>query len=248
MRVLATSFAILLALVAFGPTQTMAKDPGGGPGKGHSSSGHPSSGHPSVGQPTVGHPSVGQRVTGSTETHHEAGPNLSKPGDAGRNAHQSAGVHVNPQFPVGAGAAATPIVGAIVRRTGAGGTGLRRTVGCGMAMTAAGWTIPIPPRCTPLSTPVLVSPLPEANFSGGAITITNPATNNVTLSYTLDGTAYTIPPGYSQELREDRAWVIQFSRGANLGQAEYGLQSGLYSFTSTDHGWELYRSELPTSQ
>jgi hypothetical protein len=84
-----------------------------------------------------------------------------------------------------------------------------------------------------------------ANFSGGPITIDNPATNTATLSYTLDGNAYTIPPGYSQDLHEDRAWVIQFSRGTNLDQARYGLQSGLYSFTITDRGWELCRSELP---
>ena len=84
-----------------------------------------------------------------------------------------------------------------------------------------------------------------ATFSGGPITITNPATSKVTLSYTLDGNAYTIPPGYSQDLREDRAWVIQFTRGTNLDQARYGLPSGRYSFASTDHGWELYRSKLP---
>ena len=93
--------------------------------------------------------------------------------------------------------------------------------------------------------PILANQLPEANLSGGPIKITNPATNNVTLSYTLDGTAFTIPPGYSQDLREDRAWVIEFSRGANLNPVQYGLQSGLYSFTSTNQGWELHRSELP---
>ena len=83
------------------------------------------------------------------------------------------------------------------------------------------------------------------NFSGGPIKIVNPAKNGVTLNYTLDGNAFTIPPGYSQDLREDRAWVIQFSRGANLDQARYGLQSGVYTFTRTDHGLELYRSEFP---
>ena len=82
-------------------------------------------------------------------------------------------------------------------------------------------------------------------FSGGPISIINPATSEATFSYTLDGKAYTIPPGYRQNLREDRAWVIEFNRGTNLDQARYGLQSGLYSFTSTDHGWELYRSKLP---
>ena len=93
--------------------------------------------------------------------------------------------------------------------------------------------------------PIEADSLPAANFSGRPITITNPATNKAALNYTLDGTAYSIQPGYSQDFREDRAWVIQFSRGANLDQARYGLQSGLYSFASTDHGWELYRSELP---
>jgi hypothetical protein len=92
--------------------------------------------------------------------------------------------------------------------------------------------------------PIVPDPVPEATFSGAPIKITNPATNKETLSYTLNGIAYTILPGYSQDFREDRAWAIQFSRGANLNQAEYGLQSGLYTFTSTDHGWELYRTEL----
>jgi hypothetical protein len=82
-------------------------------------------------------------------------------------------------------------------------------------------------------------------FSGGPITINNPATNNAALSYTLDGDTYTILPGYVQDLREDRAWVIRFSRSANGDKAQYSLQSGTYAFTSTDHGWELYRSKSP---
>ena len=41
------------------------------------------------------------------------------------------------------------------------------------------------------------------NFSGGPIKIVNPARNGVTLSYLLNGATYTIPPGYSQELREE---------------------------------------------
>ena len=82
-------------------------------------------------------------------------------------------------------------------------------------------------------------------FSGGPIKIANPAKNGVTLSYVLDGNEFTIPPGYSQVLQEDRAWVIQFSRGANLEEARYGLHSGVYRFTHTDHGWELYHSDFP---
>jgi hypothetical protein len=106
-------------------------------------------------------------------------------------------------------------------------------------------TYPAAANSYAVASPVVEDSSPAATFSGGPITITNPATNSTALSYTLDGVAYTIAPGYSQDFREDRAWVIEFSRGANLDQVQYGLQSGLYSFTSTDHGWELYRSDLP---
>ena len=83
------------------------------------------------------------------------------------------------------------------------------------------------------------------NFSGDPIKIVNPAKTGVTLSYSLNGATYSIPPGYSQDLREDRAWTIQFSRGPNMDQAEYGLQPGVYTFARTDHGWELYHGDFP---
>ncbi len=77
-------------------------------------------------------------------------------------------------------------------------------------------------------------------FSGLPIKIVNPATNNVTLNYTLNGTVYTIPPGYSQKFVEDRSWVVEFSRGGSFGDARYGLEPGVYVFGATSHGWELY--------
>ncbi len=82
-------------------------------------------------------------------------------------------------------------------------------------------------------------------FSGGPISISNPATNTATLSYSLGGVAFTIPPGYHQNFRNDRAWAIRFSPGANRDEVQYRLHTGLYTFTSTDHGWELYHSKLP---
>ncbi|MGA2254233.1 MAG: hypothetical protein ABSG53_06180, partial [Thermoguttaceae bacterium] len=93
MRFFMTSFAILLAMVAFGLAQTMAKDPGGGQRRGH---------------PGGGQPSGGQQGTSVAGTHHEAGPNLGRTEGAGRSANLSAGARVNPQFSVAAGAAATP--------------------------------------------------------------------------------------------------------------------------------------------
>ena len=77
-------------------------------------------------------------------------------------------------------------------------------------------------------------------FSGEPIKITNPLTSRTALSYTLNGTVYTIQPGYSQEFVEDRDWVIDFSRGPSLGEARYGLHGGNYMFRATGNGWELF--------
>jgi hypothetical protein len=223
-----SSFAILLALIAFGPTQTLAKGPGGGQGEGRSGG--------------------GQHATGSTGAHYEAGQNPGRTGEAGTSAGQKEGAQFNPQVSGGAGAAAT---GENWRLRSDNGrwwywTPQNRWMWYSDDGQWMDYSADSDAATTYVAArPVEADPLPEANFSGRPIKITNPAANRVTLSYTLDGTAYTIPPGYSQDFRDDRAWEIKFSRGANLAQAEYGLQSGLYSFTSTDHGWELYRSELP---
>jgi hypothetical protein len=231
MRVFLTSFAIVLALVAFGPAQTMAKGPGGGGG---SSGG--------------GERSAQQHATGSTGAQHEAGQNQGRTEQAGTSARQSEDAQVNPQVSGGAGTAAS---GESWRYRSDNGrwwywTPQNRWMwysddGQWMDYSADSDAATI----YVVARPVVADPLPAVNFSGRPIKITNPATNQAALNYTLDGTAYAIQPGYSQDFREDRAWEIKFSRGANLDQARYGLQSGLYTFTSTDHGWELYRSELP---
>ncbi|MGA2618315.1 MAG: hypothetical protein ABSF26_11945 [Thermoguttaceae bacterium] len=235
MRLLVTSFAIVLALAGFGPTRTMAKEPGGGQSRG---------------QRGGGQQGVEQHVTGSTGSHHEAGPNLGATSEAGTSQHPSTERRVDPQRAVGAGGVASPDSWRYRSENGRWWywTPQNRWMWYGddgRWMDYSADTNSGAANTYTVERPVVAGPLPETNFSGGPIKITNPATNKVTVSYTLDGNAYTIPPGYDQDLREDRAWVIQFSRGANLERARYGLQSGLYSFTSTDNGWELYRSELP---
>jgi hypothetical protein len=94
---------------------------------------------------------------------------------------------------------------------------------------------------------VVQSPIIENPTPAQPVRITNPATNKVTLSYTLDGNPYTIPPGSSQDLVLDHPWVIEFSRGGNFGHGRYGLEPGLYTFAMTDHGWELYHGDLVQS-
>ena len=257
MRLCMTSFAILLALIAFSPTQTMAKEPGGGshggngPGGGHGGGegGNHSNAVHVGGGGQGGHP-VG--VGGGAGVNPTVRSNPSGPG------HQGAGVNPavrsNPSGPGGQAAMSHQGFDARTRPefTGGGREGrdswrYRWDDGRWLFWGADNrwmWYGDDGRWQNYGNAYVVQRPILE-NFAGGPIKIENPVTNKETLSYTLDGNSYTIPPGHSQEFSEDRAWVVQFSRGANLGQAQYGLQSGLYSFTSTDHGWELYRSEFP---
>jgi hypothetical protein len=213
MRCLTTSFAILLALAAFSPTATTAKGPGGGQSSGGGSR--------------------GVQQGGGAETRSGAGAAVGRPEGQAVTGYQNVGVQNSPQFSVGAGV------------SGASDSWRYRS-------DNGRWWYWTPQnnwiwygdngQWTDYSTNTYVVQRPILeSFSGGPITITNPATNGVSLSYTLDGVAYTIAPGYSQDFREDRAWVVQFSRGGNMDQARYGLTSGVYSFTSTEHGWELYK-------
>ena len=94
-----------------------------------------------------------------------------------------------------------------------------------------------------VQSPIIENPV----FSGGPIKIVNPVKNGVTLNYTLNGFAYAIEPGQSQEFTEDRAWVIEFSRGGNAGLGRYGLHSGLYTFGGANNGWELFNEPLPVA-
>ena len=41
------------------------------------------------------------------------------------------------------------------------------------------------------------------------------------------------------------ASVIRFGRGSNRDGIQSRLRTGSYTFTHTDHGWELYHSGLP---
>ena len=103
MRFFLTSFAILLALVAFSPTPTMAK--GGGGGAGEAEAEEAGEAKAEVIR------AAGSRASGSmgpaAGTQYEASPNQGGTRDAGTTANQRAGEQVNPQSSDGAGAAAT---------------------------------------------------------------------------------------------------------------------------------------------
>ena len=63
------------------------------------------------------------------------------------------------------------------------------------------------------------------------------------MKYALNGTAYSIKPGYSQSIQNDRAWTVEFGPGGSAGNVRYSLQTGTYKFKVTEAGWNLFRSQ-----
>jgi len=79
---------------------------------------------------------------------------------------------------------------------------------------------------------------------GGPIEINFPASQQGKVNYSLNNYKYSIGPGESQVIQSDRAWVIAFDRGSNLGTARYSLTPGnTYEFSGTEKGWNLHKKK-----
>jgi hypothetical protein len=232
-----TSFVILLAMIAFSPTQGMAKGPTGGGGGGNKDGGGGGA-----------HPSGARVETGQKGGDHHVG--------AGGNVGVNQGIRSNPGAFQGQGTKQNQVFDARHRPDFSGNNGEGRDTWRYRWDNDRWWFYGPDNRWMLYGDDgrwdyygreyVVRRPILE-EYSGGPIKIVNPAKNKATLSYTLDGNEFTIPPGYSQEIQEDRAWVIEFSRGDDLEDARYGLQTGVYTFARTKNGWELYRSDVQQS-
>ncbi len=84
-------------------------------------------------------------------------------------------------------------------------------------------------------------PAPNGAGAPRGIHIVNPESTGVAWSYLIDGTAQTLPAGYSQQI--DSSCTIAFDRGGGLGESKYTLSDGTYTFTPSNGHWELYRTE-----
>jgi hypothetical protein len=84
-------------------------------------------------------------------------------------------------------------------------------------------------------------------YAGPGVTVRNPAGTKVNLSYLLDDSQeQEISAGETQKLTAKGSYIVSFDRGGSHGTARYTITEGLYEFTMTDHGWELYRQkEVP---
>ncbi len=196
------SFAILLAMIALSPIQSIAEESGGGGGN------HGGGGGSTHGGGGGNHAAAVHGNGGAQGGNHQAGA-VGQAGAAGGSASNPARARIRatsrarprcpitvtthntgPNSQVTAAKAATIV--AIAGTTAAGCSGEPTTGGCGMAITANGRI-----TATPMwfsvrlwrTTPVAPSRSPI-----------RPRT--ATLGYTLDGNAYSIAPGLSQEFSE----------------------------------------------
>jgi hypothetical protein len=82
----------------------------------------------------------------------------------------------------------------------------------------------------------------ERPGAGRPIKIVSPESAGVPIRYSLNQYDYTIQPGESQTITNDREWVITFDKGGDFGTAKYTLAPGLYKFALTETGWQVYHT------
>ena len=78
-----------------------------------------------------------------------------------------------------------------------------------------------------------------ATVAPATVLIVNPAENQSTLAYAINGQPFTLQAGASQPLDATPEMTIEFDRGLSAGTARYPLTAGTYTFASTDEGWDL---------
>ncbi|MDB5347574.1 MAG: hypothetical protein JWP89_5951 [Schlesneria sp.] len=76
----------------------------------------------------------------------------------------------------------------------------------------------------------------------GKVLITNPRDSGGDVNYVLNGNNYSIQPGQTQSLDNDRVWTIDFASSGPRGGVRYTLSPGQFKFVVKESGWELVRA------
>ena len=98
----------------------------------------------------------------------------------------------------------------------------------------------VPPAGVTAANPVTFNLAPPSRTI--TVLISNPAATGVPINFAVDGTAYSVPSGYTQKLVATASSVVEFDRGDLFGDGRYGLSDGPYEFRyAIDRGWELYK-------
>jgi len=91
------------------------------------------------------------------------------------------------------------------------------------------------------------TPVPDSQLTSApaGIIISNPATNQTSLSYTLNNRQYTIAPNHTQQLTVGTTWQIGFSPGPNAANKRYSLNAeGPYASVVKNGEWDLQAQEF----
>jgi hypothetical protein len=101
-----------------------------------------------------------------------------------------------------------------------------------------------PQESTPDQTPAPVpSPVPTPTPVAKIVHLVNPAETQTTLGFAVNGQAYSLEAGQSQDVQINDGAVVEFDRGGDNQVGRYSLSEGTYRFASTPQGWELYRGD-----
>lgn len=104
------------------------------------------------------------------------------------------------------------------------------------------------PTLVQSQTVVVPAAAPAVAHTGEEIKLICPKSATAPLTYSLNGTVYTMQPGYSQIFRDDRTWKLEFLRnGQGSAPVTYTLKPGTYRFGAGAEGWELRQVVLEQS-
>ena len=72
------------------------------------------------------------------------------------------------------------------------------------------------------------------------VQIANTAKDGRTIRYSVSGTDYEIPPGYSRLVVVPAGSTISYDRGDEVGTEMFTLTDGTYEFRTSERGWRFY--------
>jgi hypothetical protein len=91
-----------------------------------------------------------------------------------------------------------------------------------------------------------VATAPSLGPSASQVLIVNPAENQSTLAYSINGQSFTLKAGERHRLDGMPDMTIEFDRGLSGDPAKLPLTAGTYTFKATDKGWDLV-SDSPSA-
>lgn len=89
------------------------------------------------------------------------------------------------------------------------------------------------------------TPVPSgsANSVSGAL-LSNPAANDSSISYLVNGSTYTMQAGYQQPLASGTTWTVSFDPGNGFGSQSQTLGTGTYEFVVEGGAWALRKKQV----